>query len=343
MALETTNITFYQIKQCGYFAFGEDAPAFGNTLSLLKEVAEWSKGKTLIETKLNEPVGEILPTYLLDIQEFGEAWLLTIWNEVPSTRQNVASVMATSAVGKADVVMNEIKKGSIPGFATYFWLHPDKGVFASLRFQHLVTAQKAMQEYLESFLELAASHVVSTAQVQEVAELEILGYRKDPSDENSEVQRLYPKFRTQMVRRPGKHAMILKNSDRITRVERSTLLKLDRPEDLDTWQHFLRWTKIHQPQQRPDRMRIRYRLTTPVSHQDVESMIEAWNQGAEKQWDDYGFVFRGSADIHWLSHSLARSEQDLDVDRDNDEVVNGLSILKALHPMKATLLQTADA
>lgn len=109
MALETANITFYQINQCGYFAHGEDVPAFGNTPSLLKEVAEWSKGKTLIETKLNEPVGDVLPTYLFDIQEFGGAWLLTIWNEVPSTKQNVASVMATSAVGKADVVMNEIK------------------------------------------------------------------------------------------------------------------------------------------------------------------------------------------------------------------------------------------
>ena len=341
MALETANITFYRITQCGFFAFGEGAPEFGSTEELLKELKEWSEGKTLIETKLHEPVGDILPTYLLDIQEHAGTWLLTMWNQVPSTKQNVASVMAESSVGKADVVMNSIKKGSIPGFATYFWFHPGQNLFATLRFQHLVTAQKAMQVYLESFLELASSHVVSTGLLGETG-IEVKGYQETQGDEASEVRRLYPRFRTQMVRSPGKHDLILKNFDRITRVERNTLLRLDRPEDIDAWQQFLRWTNISQPQQRPDRMRIKYRLTTCVTLADVTAMIDDWNQDAEKEWDDYGFVFKGSTDIHWLSHSLARIEQDLEISRDNDEVVNSDSLLKALHPIRASLLKTAQ-
>ena len=70
-------------------------------------------------------------------------------------------------------------------------------------------------------------------------------------------------------------------------------------------------------------------------------MIQDWKEGTEREWDDYGFVFRGSSDIHWLSHSLARVEQELDVERDNDEVVNSMSLLNALHPVKARLMEMA--
>ena len=256
MALEIANITFYRIDQCGYYRFGEDIPSFGSAGELLKEVREWSKDKSLVETKLYEQAGELLPVYLLDIKELDGSWMLTMWNQVPSTKQNVASVMANSSVGQAAVVMNDIKEGSIPGFATYFWIHPEQNIFASLRFQHLVTAQKAMQEYLEAFLEVASSHVISVPAAGDEAGIEIKGYCENRIDVDEEAKRVYPRFRTKMVRRPGLHDLILKKFDQVTRVERAAVLNLDRPEDLDVWQKFLRWTKITQPQVRPDRMRI---------------------------------------------------------------------------------------
>ncbi|MFO7127347.1 hypothetical protein P3E14_32305, partial [Pseudomonas aeruginosa] len=67
-----------------------------------------------------------------------------------------------SQVGNTEVVLKEIPEGGIPGFATYFWFLPERNVFASIKFQHLITGQKPMQEYMESYLTLYSSHAVLT-------------------------------------------------------------------------------------------------------------------------------------------------------------------------------------
>lgn len=342
MPIETASLTFYAINQCGFYTWGGDEPQFGNTHELLAELQEWSEGKELQQTKLYEPTGDLLPVYLLDIRPYENAWLVTVWNQVPAAGKNIASVMGQSRVGNADVVMNKIVEGSIPGFATYFWFIPEHNIFASARFSHLITAQKAMQVYMESFLEFASSHAIVERMDGQELGLNVIGYRADPAAPDEALPKVSPRFRTRLIKHPGKHEYILRNFDRISRVERSMLLRLNKASDLEMWQKLIRFTNMHKPAQQPEKMRLKYRLTTEVTEQDVRAMIDSWNEGAEKQWDDYGFVFRGSSDIHWLSHSLARKEFDLEVNRMNDEVVEPESLLKALHAIKPELLRMAQ-
>lgn len=341
MSTETASITFYSITQCGFYSWGGDTPLFGTTSQLLTEIEAWSKGKELQQTKLYEPKGDLLPVYLLDITQHGNDWLVTIWNQVPSTEKGVASVMGSSKVGDANVVMNQVAKGSIPGFATYFWFLPNTEVFASVRFRHLITAQKAMQEYMESFLEFASSHAVLERQEGPHIDAILMGYKEDPAGSEQPSLKIYPKFRAELVKKPGKHEHILKNIEQISRVERSMQLRLDKKEDLSMFQAILRFTNMHNPVNPPKQMRFNYRLATGVTKDEVQAIIDSWNAGAEKQWDDYGFVFRGSNSIHWLSHSLAREDVDLNIERTNDEVVEPVSLLEALHANKTDLLSKA--
>ncbi len=44
--------------------------------------------------------------------------------------------MRNSSVTAPDVVMNQIQDNSIPGYATYFWILPSYGLFASVRFKN---------------------------------------------------------------------------------------------------------------------------------------------------------------------------------------------------------------
>lgn len=341
MPKEKATVTFYNISQCGFFKFGDKAPLYGSTEELMKEVKEWSDDKALIETYLYEPKNDLLPVYLFDIKEKNSDWLITMWNQVPSNGQSVASVMGDSQVGRADVVMNAVAEGSIPGFATYFWIIPQKKIFATIRFQHLITAQKAMQEYMESFLEIASSHACIDYDEDDNI-LNHNGFIADQDTEDEEPnQRIHPRFRTELVRRPGKHDLIRNNAHQVSRVERNTMLKLNNAEELDWWQRLMRFTSIHIPNDKPDRMRLRYRLTTSVTEDDVNSIIEAWEDNQDKQWDDYGFVFRGSSEIHWLSKSLARDEIEIEIKRSNDEVVDADSLIDALSAMKADLIKLA--
>lgn len=341
MSTETASITFYSITQCGFYSWRGKSPLFGSTSKLLTEIAAWSKDKELQQTKLYEPKGDLLPVYLLDITQHGNDWLVTMWNQVPSTEKGVASVMGSSKVGDADVVMNPVAKGSIPGFATYFWFLPNTESFASVRFSHLITAQKAMQEYMESFLEFASSHAVLERQEGPDLEVVLLGYKENPAGSELPSLKIYPKFRTELVKNPGKHEYILKNIGQISRVERSMQLRLDQKEDLSMFQTILRFTHMHNPVNPPKQMRFKYRLATGVTKDEVQAIIDSWNEGAEKQWDDYGFVLRGSSSIHWLSHSLARKDVALNIGRVNDEVVEPVSLLVALHANKTELLSVA--
>lgn len=341
MPVEKAKITFYEVEQCGYFHRGEPAAAFGGVQGMLSDLAEWSSGKQLAATKVYEPAdgSDLMPAYLMDITEGDGGWLVTIWNQTPATEGKVAAAVGTSSVGAATVLMNDIPPGGIPGFATYFWFIPSKGVFASIRFQHLVTGQKPMQHYMESFLESASKHVVWTDPADGV-DIQLAGYRENPA---APVQDLSPRFRTRLFRKSGLHEMLVRNVDRVRKVLRKTTLKLERGEQLDRWQRVMAWTHIRVPQNRPDMVKLQYELAANLGKEDIEAMIASWSAGHDREWDDYGFKLKGeSSKVHWLSYSIARKEFDLNVKRNSLEVVNPQSLLKALHGSRAEILKLLE-
>ncbi len=346
MAKETASITFYDIQQCGYFLHRNPAkPKFGSMGQMLKNLRAWAENKELIDTKLFEGKGDQLPTYLLDIQPYKGSTLLTIWNQVPATsKSSIASVMPNVKVGQPDVILNDIKEGSIPGYATYFWFIPKWGKFASIRFQHLVIGSHGLQEYLKSFLTVDPNYAIYPKGQDKALphnEKELLGYA-DMGEKPPVPQDLAPRFKARMTRHQGQHDLIRKNVDKISRVEKNTVLKLHRPEDLSIWQTVLKMSNMREPDQRPETFKLKYRMNTPVTKEDVEAMILDWKNGVETEWDDYGFMFKGGSKLHWLSHSIARREFDLDIERNNDEVVDSMSLIKALYRERKQLKELAS-
>lgn len=338
--VEHAKITFYNISECGYYRRGNADPDFGSAQELLRELLAWSQGRPLVATKVFEPADgqDLHPAYLLDIRGDGDSWLVTTWNQTPANESGVASVKGESNVGAAQVVMNSIEAGSIPGFATYFWFIPSRGCFASIRFQHLWTGQKSLQCYMESYMSLFSDYVVLNE--DNGKEHEILGYAENRTDAPSN---LSPRFRTSLVYKPGETALIRSGVESIRKIVRKTTLTLNREQDLAKWQQFLVWTKLRDQPADLQKVRVQYEISTGISLADLDTIIDDWNEEHDRQWDDYGFSFKGdSQKIMWLSHSLARSEFDLDVTRDNDEVVNAASLLSALTDRRAAILRLLD-
>ncbi len=67
-------------------------------------------------------------------------------------------------------------------------------------------------------------------------------------------------------------------------------------------------------------------------------MVEEWEENHESKWDDIGFKLSGVTEIRWLSHSIAKTEYDLDVERNNDEIVNAQSLLDSLTQNRNVIL-----
>lgn len=328
MSIESASISFYSIFQCGYFSRGSEVPMFGSTQETLEDLLNWSQGKTLIETKVSE-VDESDTTgntYLVDIQTKRGTWVITTWNETASTDGRVASVQAESNVGDATVHMNDIVEGSIPGYATYFWIIPSKSIFASVRFQHPYTAQRPFSAYIKRFMECYSRHVVVGDATAEV-EYPIIGYA---NTDNDEPRHYYPRFRTGLLRNPGQKQFMLDNVGSITKVIRKETLDLTQRETLSLWQKLIRQAKLSSPPVTPVEPRISYDLPFQPTADDIENMFDAWEDTAESKWDDFGIMIKGHHDVYWVSHTLARKEFDLDVERENDEVVNSISLIDAL-------------
>lgn len=336
MPKESASVTMYEISKCGYFSGRNKAPDFGNLPEILKDMKSWSATKNLEDTITYEPTDDLFPTYLYNIKEFKGTWLLTIWNRTPSTQGNVASVMGNSVVGNAKVVMNKIQKGSIPGFATYFWVIPSKGVFANIRFQHAFSGQPAFQQYMQSYLESCSSYVALDPNPAN-ADIEILGYREDVQNDPEDYA---PRFQTNLFRKPGPHLYLASNADKIQRIIKKTKLALNDAGDLSNWQTFLRWSYInpankHKP---ADFINMSYTVGVNVNRADVLQIIKEWSENDERQWDDFGFKLKGDPKTHWLSHAIARNDFELDVTRENDEVVDSDSLMQALYKARAKII-----
>lgn len=341
MSTEQSSITFYKITECGYFARGDESVAFGSISELLEDLRDWSAGKKLIETKVSEVEESDTQgnTYLFDIKEKDGTWLVTTWNETPSVEGNVVSVQGDSNVGDATIHMNPIAEGSIPGYATYFWLIPSRRVFASIRFHHPQTAQKPFSAYLEKFLETHGRHVV-VGEPNEESDYPIVGYAEDANDDPAHY---YPRFRTELVRNPGQKQFMLDNIDKITKVIRKEVLDLTHTDRLSFWQKMLRQAGLSAPPVLPIKPRISFELPFKPTAADINNLFQEWDDGGENKWDDFGIKLTGDNEIHWVSHTLARKRFDLTIERDNAEIVNSQSLIDALLARKQHILALAPA
>lgn len=74
---------------------------------------------------------------------------------------------------------------------------------------------------------------------------------------------------------------------------------------------------------------------------ELNAIIQEWENTPESRWNDVGFKLSGENTNHWLSHSLVKHELDLDIVRDNPEIVNLQSLLATLSEHRTALLGLA--
>lgn len=333
-------IGFFKIKKCGYYRYGEQEPAFGQVSQLLQQISEWSNALSLARTKTYQPSEQLMPAYLYDLKRKDGDWLLTLWNETPASESGVASVQADGLVGDAEVHINEIVKGSIPGFPSYFWFVPEAGVFANLRFQYELAGHAQLQKYLTAFLERSSPHVAYAEETAAGVDAEILGYRENDDDEPF---KFHPHFKSEVFTKPGQLDLLRNRVTDITRVHRRITLQLQTAEDLAGWQWLWRKIKGKEKARQTDDVSVSYDLKSPVSGAEFDDIISTAETDIENGWDDIGFDVKGFQTTQWLRKSYARDRIDVDVKWKNDEIVDGDSLLEQLNRLKPELMKLLES
>ncbi len=343
MPIENCKISFFRLERCGYFKGNSITPEYGDISSILSQLSNWSQGKQLALTqtfdRVTKPNGDQeLPVFLYDLKRTGNEWLLLIWNQVPATNSQVASVMANGTVGNAPIHMNPVQPGSIPGFATYFWFLPDRGVFANIRFQHAAGGHSALQTYFRGFLERCSDHVsFCPGGVGGLFDLEIEGYKMSSTDST---RSLHPRFRSSVYTKAGEHALLIENARKITKILRKTKLELQTSEDLALWQKMWRKIRSTQPLPQTDAVSVQYEMKASMTSEEVAEIIESQvnDVGTQSTWDDIGFQLAGDPIPKWLSKSYARDDFELEFERTNAEIVNLESLQSALNRRRDAII-----
>lgn len=338
--LEEMRVLFYRVERCGYYAYGEQNPRFGCMGKLLAEIESWSVGKEIGQTKISEPSrdGDRMPPYLSDIQQKQGTFLICLWNEVPAGADgHVASLPSRAAVGMAKQVNNEIEPNTIPGYPTYFWLAPQRNVLATLRFHSALTGQPNLQEYLEQFLTTQASHAIRVPVTPDTTSITVWGYRM--SDKHTPTTDVTPRFRTRVATKPGQIDMLRARVADINKVHRRAVLSLHDSTERSLWQEALRLMGLSTRDDGRKQARLAVSMAKSVTEEELENLIEEWEDNQGNQWDDCGFQLRGETDKHWLSSARVAGEFTLNVERGDNDQIDTKKLLDQIVKIKGKMLE----
>jgi hypothetical protein len=337
--IEQVKIQFYRITKCGYYKHGETAPDFGGVADILHQLSEWVSrtGKALSETCTYElEDGEdSYRTFCFDIkrnQQTGD-YVLVTWNETPTNEGRVVSVNGQQPVGNAEVSFTDLPEGSIPGYATYFWFVPSRNVFAAIRFHHtLLIGKSNLERYLREYCAKFTSYVV----VEENEDgAKIFGYSNNEND----TQHLRAEFRSDLYNKPGQVEALRNSASEITKIIRKNRLRPQVALHRSVWQKMLEGLRVSQESRTLTAdVKIKYEIPFRPTVEQFDGMVAEWEENHESKWDDIGFKLSGDNEIRWLSHSIAKSEYNLDVQRNNDEIVDAQSLLDSLTQIRSIIL-----
>lgn len=333
-----TQITLYGINRCGYYPRGSQVPAFGGVARILSELKEWSRGKSLNETRTFDPTGgELEPTYLFDIREAPSGnYLLTTWNEVPASDGAVAVVPGNAAVGKVSVSLTPIPRGSIPGYVTYFWFVPSRDKLATVTARNPRNGRENLSQYLQEFVSKFTSFVRAHPGGPGEPDIVIDGYSRDDSEPPAN---LIPTFQTSQLKKRAEIDLVRENRERIIGIIRKNRLNPRVAPERKFWDSLLTDIGIFGKPIQVAPVKIKYEVPYTPSEAELEEILARWQErGVYSGWEDVGFRFRGSSTIVWLNHAIAREKWILEVGLTESGVFEPASLLDTLEKAASRIL-----
>lgn len=333
---ESVIMNFYKIEKCGYYDSSYKNHYFGNISNILNQMHNWSikKQKPLSSTctfEINDDENESLRVFCFDMLKNKNDFLLTTWNETPSNQGRVPSVSGDQPVGSATVHLNTIEKGTIPGYATYFWFLTELNVLATLKFHNSLNGHKNLVRYISGFIESYSDHVVTSLDDDDNGEIE--GYRNNKEDE---AEQLSPLFRTKLLRKAGEISYIRENYLKVRKIIKKTTIDLaveDENEE-SLLESMGRLIGIVPRFKNNNNINISYSLPFKPSKKDIDLIINKATEDGLSLRNDVGFQFIKSSKTIWLSNSIIRYDHQIYIKRNNAEIVNIKSLMVNLKEIR---------
>ncbi|MEZ8718399.1 hypothetical protein AB6D81_20675 [Vibrio splendidus] len=316
---EKASVRFYRVNKCGLAKRHARQCSIGSYKSVIENIYNWAKGKYIQNTctyEISEDSEmEFLQTYLVSAQRNSKEneYLFTFWNRTHESGDSVYALDSTVKMG--DLSSKSFHKGnlpesSIPGYATYFWFLPNKGVFATITFGNPRNGLAPMSYWLENFLVTESRY----------AKFEGLVFKGFEAMDGTLHQDLEPCFRKELFDIPAKKSLIMQYSSHIKGVIRRVHLSRGIEVDETTFLGLSKILGMKKAELEESDMSLSYELSYVPTQEELKDIIEQYETTATRgKWEDVGFKFSESNDIgmnkkEWLSKSYAKAKISLEVE-----------------------------
>jgi hypothetical protein len=347
--ISDVGIWLYDIGHCGYYAGVRIAnaaqPLFGGMSQTLTQLEAWSTGRVLGRTcTFSIPDdSDLTEVFLLGMAkgENGD-YLLALWNRLPGSETNIASVGVADVVGSASASIATGDVHRIPGYATYFLIMPSAGKIATIRLKHSSNGIPNFRNYIASFLsDVNAAHVVIDDTTPNGSDLVISGYRKDSSS-LLEQRPIRAAFQVKPIPLGGDTTYLKDHVDQIKKVIYKTSLTSISPREMSFWQSLQEMGRIFAlPAPLREEFPIKVEIPVDLDAATFDATVKAWNDGDDgsgSRTHDIGFIVTGETVPRWLSRSQARTVLQLGVEWIDAEIVNIEALFTQLQLQRTAIL-----
>lgn len=332
MSQVLAKIAFYDIIKCGYFNVDDREHAFCSRHEMLNGLHQWTRNKNVGQTVTFSPQEDTQQSnvYCYDMHcENDNSTVLITWNGYDTTDDNIVSAInGFKPIGNTDIKTSQFSAEYIPGFETYFWFpthHND--VFATVRFERRSNGRQDMCSYIEAFLaHKHPRHVFCHAEDED-----IICYGRDATDAGDYI----PSFVAKPTRLPGRIQQIKALRPQITKLrQQSELRPMVKADDETMWQKWLGKFGISSSAVRTHPISYDATIGWTPTQDELDAIIDEW-VAHPTDIGRVGVVLKGdSANTHWFDTCLAKTEINIEVERNAFGIISANSLLAALNQNK---------
>ena len=278
--------------------------------------------------------------FCIDLRDLGAGrYLLATWNELPSVEEGVQVLQVQSAIGAADISAVQVDALSLPGYPAFFCIDTRRQRVVNIRFDQRLNGSRQFQRFIGGFLTSASPWCIWNAANDE----DLLGYSNDDGAPPEIAEGVVARFATSIVRVDAEENYIRSHVHDIRKlIRRATVSPV-----IESHKKFL--DAAFELAGLPVNNRLRadinfqYQFKTRLTPEKLSAVIAAHESDPSDTWDDVGFVFaRESQKVHWLSGSIARTKQQLDIGRSEGGMIDVESLAGYIRENPARVLDAFD-
>ena len=323
-------IRFFNIKNSGFFEGKKKTPEFGELISVIKELSIWGENATeVINTATHQKMEghSIVQSYLYDIHQNGNDFLITLWHEQTNSRGKVIALNGMNKLGAMSVVTSDFSgvKKPIPGVPGYYVIFGDQKVCVSVvHDEGSISSKRELEMFIKGFMHKfwPFTNIVK----EDDGDGKLVDIYKYSATAGN-YKRLNPRFSIEVTKNRTKIDMLLNNVDRVKGLVTEEIIESYQLDDRSNLRKLIGRVKGNNPIFEGESL-YRQELKCKLSKENINQIVADYendiSNAVRSKFHRVGFMVDSS--VVMVSDAIAEVELDLA----NVSRVNGVYNAEAL-------------